>query len=206
MASIDGRMGLLRASCLGVVGRGDVRSRRLCLPLGLSLFRSPRQAVAILAPQTSRNQRAAARRLAERNPCMICEINPRRRGWLSDAELAKAKDQTRLRLFAEALAPLWQGNCCPQCIGAEPRGRLCRHHLEAAIMAKHLVNLDDDYRYLSSLLPPCGVIATATAPKTSGQLYSITTSNPSGRPSGRDARLITCSPRLTNRLGARRRS
>jgi hypothetical protein len=112
-----------------------------------------RQAVGILAPQTSRNQRATARRLAERNPCMLCEINPRRRGWLSDAELAKAKDETRLRQFAEALAPLWQGNCCPQCIGAEPQGRLCRHHLGAAIMAKHPVNLDDDYRYLSSLLP-----------------------------------------------------
>jgi hypothetical protein len=112
-----------------------------------------RQAVAILARQTSRNQRAAAKRLAERNPCMLCEINPRRRGWLSDAELAEAKDQTRLRRFAESLAPLWQGNCCPQCIGAESRGRLCRRHLEAAIRAKQSVSLDDDYRYLLSLLP-----------------------------------------------------
>jgi hypothetical protein len=53
----------------------------------------------------------------------------------------------------ESLAPLWQGNCCPQCIGAESRGRLCRRHLEAAIRAKQSVSLDDDYRYLLSLLP-----------------------------------------------------
>jgi hypothetical protein len=113
-----------------------------------------RQAVTVLAPRQPRSLRVAARRLAERNPCMICEINPRRRGWLSEAELAKAKDQTRLRKFAEALAPLWVGNCCPQCLGdAETRGRLCRRHLDAAIKAGQSVRLDDDFRHLTSLLP-----------------------------------------------------
>jgi hypothetical protein len=129
-----------------------------------------RRAVAVLAPQTSRNQRAVAKQLTERNPCMICEINPRRRGWLSDAELAEAKDQTRLRQFAESLAPLWLGDCCPQCIAAKPPGRLCRRHLEAAIMAKKPVSLDENYRYLSRSKTmqgrSCGGIATATAPKT----------------------------------------
>jgi hypothetical protein len=111
-----------------------------------------RQAVAILAPKASRTRRVVARRLAAHNPCMLCEINPRRRGWLSDAELSKAKDQTRLRQFAESLAPLWQVNYCPQCNGAERGGRLCRRHLEATIRANQSVNLDDDYQYLSNLL------------------------------------------------------
>jgi hypothetical protein len=111
-----------------------------------------RHAVPILAPKASRARRVVARRLAARDPCMLCEINPRRRGWLSDEELSKAKDQTRLRQFAESLAPLWQGNYCPRCIGAERSGRLCRRHLEAAIRENQTVNLDDDYQYLSSLL------------------------------------------------------
>jgi hypothetical protein len=62
-----------------------------------------RQAVAILARQTSRNQRAAAKRLAERNPCMLCEINPRS---AAGCRIPSWRRQ-RIRLACEGLPNLW---------------------------------------------------------------------------------------------------
>jgi hypothetical protein len=107
------------------------------------------QAVDVLGART----RTLAKRLGERNPCMICEINPRRRGWLSDAEISEARDQGRLRSFADELAPLWRESRCPRCLGLETSGRLCRRHLHEAIETHLPVAIDDELRYLLSLTP-----------------------------------------------------
>jgi len=84
---------------------------------------------------------------------MICEINPRRRGWLSDAEINEARDYGRLRSFANELAPLWRESRCPRCLGLATSGRLCRRHLQEAIETHLPVAIEDGLRYLSSLMP-----------------------------------------------------
>jgi hypothetical protein len=55
------------------------------------------KAVDVLGARTHYNKRALAKGLGERNQCMMCEINPRTRGWLSDAEIDDARDKSRLR-------------------------------------------------------------------------------------------------------------
>src|SRR5262249_15808920 len=64
---------------------------------------------------------------------LICEINPGRRGWLSDAEISEASDQSRLRRFAVELEPLWQESRCPRCLGLATGGRFCRLHFQEAV-------------------------------------------------------------------------
>jgi hypothetical protein len=95
--------------------------------------------------------RSAARRLAERRHCLICELDPRRRGLLSDQRLAEGKDITQLRMFAEASAPLWQHDCCPRCIGAAGSGHLCRRHLIDAIKTGAAMDFAGEYRHLTNV-------------------------------------------------------
>jgi hypothetical protein len=102
--------------------------------------------------ETRRARGKLARRLGESNRWMICEINPRRRGWLSDAEIDEARDQTRLRRFATELAPLWRQSRCPRCLGLATSGRFCRRHLKEAIETSLPVDIDEELRYLSSLV------------------------------------------------------
>jgi hypothetical protein len=111
-----------------------------------------KRAIAALAPGAS-GRRRTARRLANQHRCLICEADPRRRGLSTDAELVKGKDQSRLRMFAEAVTPLWQNNRCPCCTDAGAHGRLCRRHLIEAIKAKSPIDLAGEHLYLSNLLP-----------------------------------------------------
>ena len=67
------------------------------------------QAVDALGART----RTLAKRLGERNLCMICEINPHRRGWLSDSEISEARDQGRLRASPTSLRPFGERAVVP---------------------------------------------------------------------------------------------
>jgi hypothetical protein len=111
------------------------------------------RAIAALAPGASGRRRSMIRRLAEVRRCLICEIDPRRRGLSTDAELAKGKNRSRLRAFAAAVTPLWSDNQCPRCVGDQAQGRLCRRHLIDAIRAKSPIDLAGEHLYLCSLLP-----------------------------------------------------
>jgi hypothetical protein len=110
------------------------------------------QAAGVLGATGRNAKRTLAKRLGNRNSCMICEINPRRRGWLSDAEINEARDQSRLRRFAVELEPLWQESRCPRCLGLATGGRFCRLHLREAVATDSPVAIEDELRYLSSLI------------------------------------------------------
>jgi putative (di)nucleoside polyphosphate hydrolase len=110
------------------------------------------QAVAVLAAESRSKERAVAKQLKERGTCMICNVNPTRRGLLSYAELAKAKDPTRLRSFAEASAPFWLTDCCPRCISGVTGGHLCRPHLIEALNEGVSLDLKSERDYLLNVL------------------------------------------------------
>jgi hypothetical protein len=107
--------------------------------------------VAALARGIPGERWVAARRLRQRG-CLICDHNPRRRGILSDEDLAQGKDVRRLRLFAKGLEPLWRNDLCPRCSGTARGGRLCRRHLLEAAKPQTSIDFQDDDRRLSNLL------------------------------------------------------
>jgi hypothetical protein len=111
------------------------------------------QGIAALARGTSSKKRLLPRQLADHRRCLICECNPRSRGRLSDARLAKAKDFRPAKMFVEALAPIWQINRCPRCIDVAANGHFCRRHLIETLKAGSPINFEHEHRYLSNLLP-----------------------------------------------------
>jgi putative (di)nucleoside polyphosphate hydrolase len=98
------------------------------------------------------NQRAVAKQLKENGSCMICNANPRWRGLLSHAELAKAKDPSPLQSFAEMSATFWQADCCPRCIAGVAGGHLCRRHTIEALNEGILLDRKHEREYLLNVL------------------------------------------------------
>jgi 8-oxo-dGTP pyrophosphatase MutT (NUDIX family) len=111
-----------------------------------------RQGIAALSPEYHRRPRAVAKALKESGTCMICSANPRGRGLLTVAELAKAKDVSSLRSLAEGSAQFWASDCCPHCINGATHGHLCRRHLIEALDIGTPSNLDADHRHLVNVL------------------------------------------------------
>jgi putative (di)nucleoside polyphosphate hydrolase len=109
------------------------------------------KAIAVLAAQDRSRQRAVAKQLKECGTCMICNVNPTRRGLLPAAALAKAKDPTRLRSFAETSTKYWHSDCCPRCI-KRAGGHLCRRHVIEAIGEERAVDPKAEREYLMNLL------------------------------------------------------
>lgn len=97
-------------------------------------------------------KRSVVARLRQRRRCLICELNPQRRGLLTDDRLAEGKDVGRLRAFAVELAPLWHGECCPRCAGGQTAGHLCRRHIIAAVNDGVPPNFEVERRHLANLL------------------------------------------------------
>jgi putative (di)nucleoside polyphosphate hydrolase len=98
------------------------------------------------------NRRAVPKQLREGGSCMICNANPRWRGLLSRADLAKAKDPSPLRSFAQGCAPFWQQDCCPQCITGVTGGHLCRRHMSEALREGASLDLANERKYLMNML------------------------------------------------------
>jgi putative (di)nucleoside polyphosphate hydrolase len=110
------------------------------------------QAVAALAAESRSNRRVVAKQLRESGSCMICNANPRWRGLLSHAELAKAKDPSPLQSFAESSAPFWNSDCCSQCTGGVTGGHLCRRHIIEALNEGVSLDLNHEREYLLNVL------------------------------------------------------
>ena len=65
---------------------------------------------------------------------------------------ARLAIKSRLRRFAVELEPLWQESRCPRCLGLATGGRFCRLHFQEAVATGSAVAIEDELRYLSSLM------------------------------------------------------
>jgi hypothetical protein len=96
-------------------------------------------------------QRAAARRLAERGPCIICDAGIRGPGAMPPARIERGRNVAPLRLYAEEYAPVWQPHTCPVCWPDAGGARPCRRHLIARLRRGGSAELAAEHGFLAGL-------------------------------------------------------
>jgi hypothetical protein len=109
------------------------------------------QGVHALGRAISKRPSFARKILSERNPCFICKVSPRKRGFVADNLIAEGKDGRWLRTFCNNLVPHWQNHVCPRCIGAWTSGTLCRRHTIEALEGGNIIDFKSEHDRLKDL-------------------------------------------------------
>jgi hypothetical protein len=126
------------------------RSRYLLGPA--ILYRAlAEQGAEAVSPTVALPRRLAARRLAERGACIICDAGIRGPGVMPPARMARGRDATQLRLYAEEYAALWRPQTCAQCWPNAEGAHRCRRHLAAQLRRGSSANLAAEGRFMAAV-------------------------------------------------------
>jgi hypothetical protein len=111
------------------------------------------RAGAAFPPEGPLNRRRLRRRLGDKSPCLMCELEygPESTGIARPEIVVKGRDMSELRIIAEGTSPYWQKTVCGHCVANGSLWR-CRKHLIKDLaadcwddMARHA----DHVRYLA---------------------------------------------------------